>query len=82
MWILSKLDRLQNDITQIQRVDYENTFSPIAMLKSIRILLAVAAALDYEIWQMGVEMTFLNEKLNEDINMQQPKSFITPGERA
>ena len=58
MWRLSKLDRLQNDITQIQRVDYENTFSPIAMLKSIRILLAVAAALDYEIWQMGVRNDF------------------------
>ena len=35
-------------------------FSPVAMLKSIRILLAVAAYYDYEIWQMDVKTAFLN----------------------
>ena len=35
---------------QIQGVDYEETFSPVAMLKSVRILLAIAAYYDYEIW--------------------------------
>ena len=35
--------------TQKEGVDYEETFSPVAMLKSIRILLSIAAALDYEI---------------------------------
>ena len=34
---------------QIQGVDYEETFSPGAMLKSVRILLAIAAYYDYEI---------------------------------
>ena len=38
--------------TQKEGVDYEKTFSPVAMLKSIRILLSIAASLDYEIWQM------------------------------
>lgn len=36
--------------TQIMGVDYEETFSLEIMLKSIRILLAIAATLDYEIW--------------------------------
>src|SRR3954468_14954742 len=40
---------------QIQGVDYEETFSPVAMIKSIRILLAIAAYHDYEIWQMDVK---------------------------
>ena len=40
---------------QIQGIDYEETFSPVAMLKSIRILLAIAAYYDYEIWQMDVK---------------------------
>ena len=31
-------------------IDYKETFSPIAMLKSIRIILSVAAHFDYEIW--------------------------------
>ena len=35
--------------TQTQGIDYEETFSPVAMLKSIRILLAIAAYYDYEI---------------------------------
>jgi len=34
---------------QIQGVDYDETFSPVAMLKSVRILLAIAAHYDYEI---------------------------------
>ena len=35
---------------QVQGVDYDETFSPVAMLKSVRIMLAIAAF--YEIWQM------------------------------
>ena len=35
---------------QTHGVDYDETFSPVAMLKSIRILLAIAAYYDYEIW--------------------------------
>ena len=55
--------------TQKEGIDYEETFSPIAMLKSIRILLAIAASLDYEIWQMDVKIAFLNGSLEEDIYM-------------
>ena len=32
-------------------VDYNKTFSPVVMLKSIHILISIAMALDYEIWQ-------------------------------
>src|SRR3954470_9240599 len=39
---------------KIQGVDYNEIFSPIAMLKSVRIMLAIAAFFDYEIWQMDV----------------------------
>ncbi|RVW85792.1 Retrovirus-related Pol polyprotein from transposon TNT 1-94 [Vitis vinifera] len=46
--------------TQKEGVDYEDTFSPVAMLKSIRILLSIAAYYGYEIWQMDVKTTFLN----------------------
>ena len=37
---------------QVQGVDYDETFSPVAMLKFVRIMLAIAAFYDYEIWQM------------------------------
>ena len=46
---------------QIQGVDYDVTFSLVAMLKSIWILLAIAAFYDYGIWQMDIKTAFLNE---------------------
>ncbi|KAK9045900.1 hypothetical protein V6N11_051803 [Hibiscus sabdariffa] len=63
---------------QIHGVDYDETFSPVAMFKSIRILLAVAAFHDNEIWQMDVKTAFLNGKLEEDVYMTQPEGFVTP----
>ena len=66
--------------TQKDGIDYDETFSPVAMLKSVLILLAIAAALDYEIWKMDVKITFLNGELEEDIYMQQPKGLIALGQ--
>ena len=59
----SKLDWWQKVTPKKEGIDYDETFSPVAMLKSIRILLAVATALDYEIWQMDVKTAFLNGEL-------------------
>ena len=55
--------------TQKEGVDYEETFSPVAMLKSIIILLSIVAHYDYEIWQMDVKTAFLNGNLEEKIYM-------------
>ncbi|KAH9704808.1 hypothetical protein KPL70_011615 [Citrus sinensis] len=66
--------------TQKEGIDYEETFSPIAILKSIRILLSITVVLDYEIWQMDVKIAFLNGHLEEDIYMQQPNGFIQKGQ--
>ena len=62
--------------TQKEGIDYGETFSLVAMLKSIRILLSIAVCLDYEIWQMDVKTVFLNGNLEEDIYMQQPEGFV------
>ena len=67
---------MEKGYTQKEGIDYDETFSPVAMLKFVQILLAVAAALDYDIWQMDVKTTFLNRELEEDLYMQQPKGFI------
>ncbi|KAK8660209.1 hypothetical protein V6N13_051143 [Hibiscus sabdariffa] len=64
---------------KIHGVDYDETFSPVAMFKSIRILLAIAAFHDYEIWKMDVKTDFLNGKLDEDVYMTQPEGFVTLG---
>ncbi|KAL0434343.1 UNVERIFIED_CONTAM: hypothetical protein Slati_2768600 [Sesamum latifolium] len=66
--------------TQRPGVDFEETYSPVAMAKSIRILLAIAAWYDYEIWQMDVKTVFLNGFIEEEIFMDQPEGFTAVGE--
>jgi hypothetical protein len=63
---------------QIHGIDYDETFSAITMLKYVRILLAIAAYFDYEIWQTYVKMAFLNRNLTEDVYMTQPEGFVDP----
>jgi Reverse transcriptase (RNA-dependent DNA polymerase) len=48
------------------------------MFKSIRMPLAIAIFYDYEIWQMDVKIVFLNEILEDDVYMIQPKGFEDP----
>ncbi|GKB84129.1 retrotransposon protein, putative, ty1-copia subclass, partial [Tanacetum coccineum] len=51
---------------------------PPNYIKAIRILIAIAAYYDYEIWQMDVKTAFLNGRLNEDVYMVQPEGFVNP----
>ena len=46
----TKLELSQKGFQQVQGVDYDESFSLVSMLKSVRIMLAIAAF--YEIWQM------------------------------
>ena len=59
---------------QVHGVDYNETFSPIALLKFVRIMLAIATF--YEIWQMDVKTTFLNGFLKEELYIMQPEVFF------
>ena len=62
-------------------MDYEETFSPVSMLKSIHILLSIATCLDYEIWKMDVKKAFLNGYLEESIYMMQQEGFVAKGQQ-
>nr|GEY17655.1 hypothetical protein [Tanacetum cinerariifolium] len=64
--------------TQTPEIDYEETFSPFPVIRAIRILIAIAAYYDYEIWQMDVKTAFLNGYLNEEVYMEQPEGFVNP----
>ena len=48
------------------------------MVKSVRIILAIAAFYDYEIWQMDIKTAFLNGLLKEEVYMMQPEGFVDP----
>ena len=74
----TKLELSKKGFRQVQSVDYDESFSLVAMLKSVRIMLAIAAFYDYEIWQMDVKTAFLNGFLEEELYMMQPEGFIDP----
>ena len=63
---------------QTHGIDYDETFSPVVMLKSIRILLSIIAYYDYEIWKMDAKTAFINGNLLEDVYMTQPEGFVDP----
>ncbi|GJR77633.1 retrotransposon protein, putative, ty1-copia subclass [Tanacetum coccineum] len=64
--------------TQTYEVDYEETFSPVADIRAIRILIAIATYYDYEIWEMDVKTAFLNGHLSEEVYIEQPEGFVNP----
>ena len=57
----------------MEEVDYDETFSPVAHMDSIRILLALACHLKFKLYQMDVKIAFLNGFLKEDVYVAQPK---------
>ncbi|GKE48236.1 zinc finger, CCHC-type containing protein, partial [Tanacetum coccineum] len=63
---------------QKERIDYFNTYAPVARITTIRLLLALAAIHNLVIHQMDVK-TFLNGDLKEKVYMKQPKRFVMPG---
>nr|GEW72344.1 retrotransposon protein, putative, Ty1-copia subclass [Tanacetum cinerariifolium] len=64
--------------TQLYGVNYKETFSPVADIRAIRILISITAFYDYEIWKMDVKTAFLNGYLDEDMYMVQPEGFVNP----
>eukprot|EP00253_Pinus_taeda_P004828 PITA_04828 len=62
-------------------IDFGDIFSPVAKVTSIRLLLSVAAAFDFEVEQIHVKTTFLHEDLEEEIYMKQPEGFAVKGKK-
>ena len=65
---------------QREGLDYFDTYSLVTRINSIRMIIAIAVLRNLEIHQMDVKTAFLNGDLDEEIYMEQPKSFIAPGQ--
>ena len=65
--------------TQREGIDYNETFSPVSCKDSFRIIMALVAHYDLELHQMVVKTMFLNEDLEENVYMAQPKGFVVEG---
>jgi hypothetical protein len=57
---------------QVAGLDFEETFAPVARIKSIRILLAYAAIHSFKLFQMDVKSAFLNGPIKEEFYVEQP----------
>ena len=66
--------------TQEDGIDYEDIFSPVVRITSVRLILAIVTHIDLELYQMDVRTAFLNGELNEEIYMDQPLGFETKGQ--
>ncbi|GKC59872.1 retrovirus-related pol polyprotein from transposon TNT 1-94 [Tanacetum coccineum] len=64
---------------QQEGIDYDETYAPVARLKSIRILLAYVCALDFKLFQMDVKSAFLNDFINEEFVTKQARLILPYG---
>ena len=64
--------------TQEYGIDYEETFSPMARLSSVRTLIVVSVARKWPLFQMDVKSAFLNGELSEEVYMKLPPGYSHP----
>jgi hypothetical protein len=64
--------------SQVEDLDFEETFAPIAYFEAIRILLAFTASNGFKLYQMDVKSDFLNSVIQEDVYIRQPSGFESP----
>ena len=64
--------------TQVEGVDFDESFAPVARLKPIRILMSIACTINFKLYQMDVKCAFLNGYLNKEVFVEQPKGFEDP----
>ncbi|GJX24409.1 retrovirus-related pol polyprotein from transposon TNT 1-94 [Tanacetum coccineum] len=74
---VSTRKQLQTDtMWKKEGIDFEESFAPVARIKSIRIFVANAANKNIMIFQMDVKTAFLNGELKEEVCVSQPEGFI------
>lgn len=61
---------------QVVKVDFKEIFVLIGKFTTIQCMLVIRVAMELEIHQMDVKITFLNVELEEDIYIEQSKEFL------
>ena len=63
--------------SQVEGIDYDETFALVARYSSIRSMLALSAQMGWKIHQLDVKTVFLNGKIEEEVYIEQPEGFET-----
>ncbi|RVW46868.1 Retrovirus-related Pol polyprotein from transposon RE2 [Vitis vinifera] len=66
--------------TQVYDSDYGDTFSLVAKIASVRLLLSMAAMCSWPLYQLDIKNAFLHGDLVEEVYMEQPPGFVAQGE--
>jgi hypothetical protein len=61
--------------SQVEGLDFDETYAPVARLESIRILLAYATYHGFKLYQMDLKSAFLNGPIKEEVYVEQPPGF-------
>jgi len=64
--------------TQTYGIDYQETFSPVAKLNTVRVILSLAANLDWPLHQFDVKNAFLHGNLKEEVYMTFHQGTLYP----
>jgi hypothetical protein len=75
-----KVRHVAKGYTQNEGEDFFDTYSPVARIATIKVLLVLAAFFGLHIHQMDVKTAFLYGELEKEIYMEQPDCFVIPGE--
>jgi hypothetical protein len=61
--------------SQVEGLDFDETYAPVARLESIRILLSYATYHGFKLYQMDAKSAFLNGPIKEEVYVEQPPGF-------
>jgi hypothetical protein len=61
--------------TQVLGIDFEDTFSPVARIEAIKLILAYACSNNIKVYHMDVKSSFLNNYLEEEVYIEKLEGF-------
>jgi hypothetical protein len=62
--------------SQVEGIDYEETFAHVARYTSICTIITLAASMGWRLHQMDVKTAFLNGEIEEEVYIEQPDGFM------